>query len=177
MFFKLSMLNNAKLVALLTAIVLLTYAIPVRAQSPVGVAAVVNDEPISIIDLVERIKLVAVSSNIEMTPQRSNEMAPQILQQLINEKLQLQEAERRGIEVTDEDIARGKSMIEQNAGLPDGMLDRYLSQRQIASGTIENQIRPQVAWQKVLGSMRGEVQISEAEIDDGSCEYPEPIEG
>jgi len=163
---KFSISKALKIGAVMIAIALSMLATPLRAQSPVGVAAVVNDDPISVIDLVERIKLVAVSSNIDMTPQRSNEMAPQILQQLINEKLQLQEAERRGIEVTDDDIARGKSMIEQNAGLPDGMLERYLSQRQIAPGTIENQIRPQVAWQKVLGSMRGEVQISEAEIDD-----------
>ncbi|WP_336082615.1 peptidylprolyl isomerase [Thalassospira sp. CH_XMU1448-2] len=139
---------------------------PAKAQSPVGVAAVVNDDPISIIDLVERIKLVAVSSNIQMTPEKSNEIAPQILQQLINETLQMQEAERRGIEVTDADIARGKSMIEQNAGLPDGKLDAFLEQRRIAPGTIENQIRPQVAWQKLLGSMRSQIEISDAEIDD-----------
>ena len=163
---KLSILTYVKTCTVMAVVALLMLTSPARAQSPVGVAAVVNDDPISVIDLVERIKLVAVSSNIEMTPQRSNEMAPQILQQLINEKLQLQEAERRGIEVTDEEIARGKSMIEQNAGLPDGMLDAYLTQRQIAPGTIENQIRPQVAWQKVLGRMRNDVQISEAEIDE-----------
>ncbi|MCC9625558.1 peptidylprolyl isomerase [Thalassospira sp. MA62] len=137
-----------------------------RAQAPVGVAAVVNDEPISIIDLIERIKLVAVSSNIQMTPERSNEIAPQILQQLINEKLQMQEAERRGIEITEDDIARGKEMIEQNAGLPPGSLDQYLQSRQISPSTIENQIRPQVAWQKIMGTMRREVQISDAEIDE-----------
>lgn len=163
---KLSILTYVKTCTVIAVVALLMLTSPARAQSPVGVAAVVNDDPISVIDLVERIKLVAVSSNIEMTSQRSNEMAPQILQQLINEKLQLQEAERRGIEVTDEEIARGKSMIEQNAGLPDGMLDAYLTQRQIAPGTIENQIRPQVAWQKVLGRMRNDVQISEAEIDE-----------
>lgn len=163
---KLSILTYVKTCTVMAVVALLMLTSPARAQSPVGVAAVVNDDPISVIDLVERIKLVAVSSNIEMTSQRSNEMAPQILQQLINEKLQLQEAERRGIEVTDEEIARGKSMIEQNAGLPDGMLDAYLTQRQIAPGTIENQIRPQVAWQKVLGRMRNDVQISEAEIDE-----------
>lgn len=163
---KLSILTYVKTCTVMAVVALLMLTSPARAQSPVGVAAVVNDDPISVIDLVERIKLVAVSSNIEMTSQRSNEMAPQILQQLINEKLQLQEAERRGIEVTDEEIARGKSMIEQNAGLPNGMLDAYLTQRQIAPGTIENQIRPQVAWQKVLGRMRNDVQISEAEIDE-----------
>lgn len=163
---KFSISTSLKICAAMIAVTLSMLAAPLRAQSPVGVAAVVNDDPISIIDLVERIKLVAVSSNIEMTPQRSNEMAPQILQQLINEKLQMQEAERRGIEVSDEEIARGKSIIEQNAGLPDGMLDTYLAERQIAPGTLENQIRPQVAWQKVLGTMRNEVQISNSEIDD-----------
>lgn len=163
---KLSISKFANTFAVIGAAVVIAFSSPVRAQSPVGVAAVVNDDPISIIDLVERIKLVAVSSNIRMTPEKSNEMAPQILQQLINEKLQMQEAERRGVEVTDEDIARGKSMIEQGAGLPDGALDPFLAQRQIAAGTIENQIRPQVAWQKLLGTMRREVQISETEIDE-----------
>ncbi|WP_417811709.1 peptidylprolyl isomerase [Thalassospira alkalitolerans] len=139
---------------------------PSKAQSVIGVAAVVNDAPISVVDLVERIKLVAASSNIQMTPQRSKEMAPQILQQLINEKLQLQEAERRGFEVTDEDIDRAKNLIEQNSGLPAGGLDRFMAQNNIATDTIRNQIRPQIGWQKLLGSMRREIQISDAEIDD-----------
>lgn len=137
-----------------------------RAQGTIGVAAVVNDAPISVVDLVERIKLVAASSNIPMSPQRSQEMAPQILQQLINEKLQLQEAERRGFEVTDADIDRAKNLIEQNSGLPPGGLDQFLAQNGIATETIRNQIRPQIAWQKLLGSMRREIQISDTEIDD-----------
>lgn len=137
-----------------------------RAQSTIGVAAVVNDAPISVVDMVERIKLVAASSNIPMSPQRSQEMAPQILQQLINEKLQLQEAERRGFEVTDADIDRAKNLIEQNSGLPPGGLDQFLAQNGIATETIRNQIRPQIAWQKLLGSMRREIQISDTEIDD-----------
>ncbi|UKV12866.1 peptidylprolyl isomerase [Thalassospiraceae bacterium SW-3-3] len=137
-----------------------------RAQSTIGVAAVVNDAPISVVDLVERIKLVAASSNIPMSPQRSQEMAPQILQQLINEKLQLQESERRGFEVTDADIDRAKTLIEQNSGLPTGGLDQFLAQNGIAPETIRNQIRPQIAWQKLLGSMRREIEISDTEIDD-----------
>ncbi len=137
-----------------------------RAQSTIGVAAVVNDAPISVVDLVERIKLVAASSNIPMSPQRSQEMAPQILQQLINEKLQLQESERRGFEVTEADVDRAKNLIEQNSGLPPGGLDQFLAQNGIAPETIKNQIRPQIGWQKLLGSMRREIQISDTEIDD-----------
>ena len=163
---KLSTFTLKNVFVILSTIIMVSAVGTARAQSPVGVAAVVNDEPISIIDLVERLKLVAVSSNIEMTAQKSNEMAPQILQQLINEKLQMQEAERRGIEVKQSDIDVAKATIEKNAGLPDGMLDQFLEQRGVAPSTIEEQIKPQVAWQKLLGTMRRDVEISDAEIDE-----------
>ncbi|WP_267958664.1 peptidylprolyl isomerase [Thalassospira xiamenensis] len=163
-------MHSTRLSHLVAAIAVMLFAAvsisTARAQSTIGVAAVVNDAPISVVDLVERIKLVAASSNIPMSPQRSQEMAPQILQQLINEKLQLQESERRGFEVTDADIDRAKTLIEQNSGLPTGGLDQFLAQNGIASETIRNQIRPQIAWQKLLGSMRREIEISDTEIDD-----------
>ncbi|WP_258548394.1 peptidylprolyl isomerase [Thalassospira xiamenensis] len=163
-------MHSTRLSHLVAAIAVMLFAAvsisTARAQSTIGVAAVVNDAPISVVDLVERIKLVAASSNIPMSPQRSQEMAPQILQQLINEKLQLQESERRGFEVTDADIDRAKTLIEQNSGLPTGGLDQFLAQNGIAPETIRNQIRPQIAWQKLLGSMRREIEISDTEIDD-----------
>ncbi|WP_341364449.1 peptidylprolyl isomerase [Thalassospira sp. SN3W] len=163
-------MHSTRLSHLVAAIAVMLFAAvsisTARAQSTIGVAAVVNDAPISVVDLVERIKLVAASSNIPMSPQRSQEMAPQILQQLINEKLQLQESERRGFDVTDADIDRAKTLIEQNSGLPTGGLDQFLAQNGIAPETIRNQIRPQIAWQKLLGSMRREIEISDTEIDD-----------
>ncbi|WP_256376257.1 peptidylprolyl isomerase [Thalassospira sp. MCCC 1A03138] len=163
-------MHSTRLSHLVAAIAVMLFAAvsisTARAQSTIGVAAVVNDAPISVVDLVERIKLVTASSNIPMSPQRSQEMAPQILQQLINEKLQLQESERRGFEVTDADIDRAKTLIEQNSGLPPGGLDQFLAQNGIAPETIRNQIRPQIAWQKLLGSMRREIEISDTEIDD-----------
>lgn len=68
---KVSIFKISNICAVVGAIALLAMASPAKAQSPVGVAAVVNDDPISIIDLVERIKLVAVSSNIRMTPEKA----------------------------------------------------------------------------------------------------------
>ncbi len=163
-------MHSTRLSHLVAAIAVMLFAAvsisTARAQSTIGVAAVVNDAPISVVDLVERIKLVAASSNIPMSPQQSQEMAPQILQQLINEKLQLQESERRGFEVTDADIDRAKTLIEQNSGLPTGGIDQFLAQNGIAPETIRNQIRPQISWQKLLGSMRREIEISDTEIDD-----------
>ncbi|MFH1804096.1 MAG: peptidylprolyl isomerase [Pseudomonadota bacterium] len=148
------------------AILLLASAQQVKAQGAIGVAAVVNDEPISIVDLVERIKLVAATSNMPMTPSLSQEMAPQMLRQLIDEQLQMQEAQRRGFEVTDGDMQRALDMVESNSNLPSGGLEQYLQQNDISMAAMRAQMRPQIAWQKLLGSMRREIQISDAEIDD-----------
>src|SRR5687767_5693097 len=55
------------------------------------IAAVVNDEIISVFDLVSRIRMVMMSSNIPDTPETRQKIAPQILRGLIDEKLELQE--------------------------------------------------------------------------------------
>jgi len=50
--------------------------------------------------------------------------------------------------------------------MPPGGLERYLQQSHIPIETLQDQLRPQIAWQKILGSMRRDIEISESEIDD-----------
>ncbi|OKH87040.1 peptidylprolyl isomerase [Thalassospira sp. TSL5-1] len=137
-----------------------------RAQSTIGLAAVVNDQPISVVDLIDRLKLVATTSNIQLTDERRREMIPQILHQLIDETLQMQEAKRLGYTVSDEDMNRAIAAVEQNSGMPPGGLERYLQLNNIPLESLKEQLRPQIAWQKVLRSMRRDIEISESEIDD-----------
>ncbi|WP_245881098.1 peptidylprolyl isomerase [Thalassospira marina] len=137
-----------------------------RAQSTIGLAAVVNDQPISVVDLIDRLNLVATTSNIQLTEDRRREMIPQILHQLIDETLQMQEAKRRGFTVSDADMERAVASVEQNSGMPPGGLERYLQANRIPLESLQDQLRPQIAWQKILGSMRRDIEISESEIDD-----------
>ena len=156
-----------QLCAILLGVVLLS--LPggqARAQSTIGLAAVVNDQPISVVDLLDRLKLVATTSNIQLTDQRRREMIPQILRQLVDETLQMQEAKRLGYTVSDEDMNRAIAAVEQNSGMPPGGLERYLKLNNIPLETLKEQLRPQIAWQKVLRSMRRNIEISESEIDD-----------
>jgi peptidyl-prolyl cis-trans isomerase SurA len=155
------------LITLLVGLVLsATIVIPASAQNTIGLAAVVNDEPISVIDLIDRMKLVAASSNIQLTEKRRQELTPQLLHQLIDEKLQMQAAKKQGIEVSDDDMKKALASVEQNSGLPPGGLKMYLAQHNVPMEAIKAQMRPQIAWQKLLGTMRSQIQISESEIDD-----------
>ena len=58
-------------------------------------AAVVNDEVVSVLDLVMRTRLVILGSGVEDTPEMRRRIARQVLRRLIDERLQMQEAERR----------------------------------------------------------------------------------
>ena len=157
-----------RLCIMLFGIVLLTLpGGPARAQSTtIGLAAVVNDQPISVVDVIDRLNLVAATSNIQLTDDRRREMIPQILRQLIDETLQMQEAKRRGFTVSDNDMERATAAIEQNSGMQPGGLERYLQQNKIPLESLQDQLRPQIAWQKILGSMRRDIEISDSEIDD-----------
>src|SRR5689334_7346680 len=70
---------------------------PPGAAPDMRIAAVVNDEIISIFDLVSRIRMVMLSSNIPDTPETRQKIGPQILRALVDEKLELQEAKKKNV--------------------------------------------------------------------------------
>src|SRR5215211_1182455 len=65
------------------------------------IAAVVNDDVVSVLDLVSRMQMVMLSSNIPDTPELRERMGRQVLRSLVDERLQMQEGKRQNITVTD----------------------------------------------------------------------------
>ena len=76
---------------------------PAPAQPPgntapdMRIAAVVNDQVISVFDLASRVRMVMISSNLPDTEEIRQRLASQVLRSLIDEKLQLQEARRQSV--------------------------------------------------------------------------------
>ncbi len=140
---------------------------PAQGQSTLNIAAVVNDEVISVYDLSQRILLVISFSNLPNNPQTQQRIAPDVLRRLIIEKLRLQEAKRLEIEVPDEAIEKSISDIEAERGIPPGQMTAVLEQRGIDPHTLRQQLRAEIAWIEVVRSLfRRLVNISEQEIDD-----------
>ncbi|MEE8501264.1 MAG: SurA N-terminal domain-containing protein, partial [Kiloniellales bacterium] len=77
---------------------------PARAQDTLRAVAVVNDSVISMLDLIMRVRLTILSSGMEMTDQAQLRIQHEVLRRLIDEQLQLQEADRIGIPVSDEEV-------------------------------------------------------------------------
>lgn len=151
---------------LLTALVALGAPAPAQAQAQQRIAAVVNDELISIYDLVARMRLVALTSRIPLNAETQSRLAPQVLRGLVDEALQLQEAERLGIRVQDVEIARAISSIESGNGMTPGTLTPTLTRAGVPLITLRRQIRARIAWDKIQLRLARNIDIGEGEIDD-----------
>lgn len=162
------MRNTRTITALAAALAfcLLTAIAPSHAVEREGIAAVVNDSIISYSDIRARMKLGMVSSGLPDTEETRNRMQDQVLEVLINESLQMQEAEKLGITVTEEQIDHGFATVaQQNKMGPDDFLQKLRSQG-IPVETMERQIRAQLAWQQVVRrKLLPQINVSENDID------------
>ncbi len=138
----------------------------VRAQEIERIAAVVNDDAISVFDLVQRIKLVIFSSGLPNTPEVMQKIGPQVLRALIDEKLRLQEAKRQKVTVSDAELKAALAQIERGNRIPPGTLESYLRARGIDPETVIEQVRAQIAWSRLVALRRkSEIKVSEDEVD------------
>lgn len=149
---------------MLLAFVLLGLAPAARAQVE-SIAAVVNGDVISRADVDNRARLFALSSGVPMSPDVLNRLKPQILNQLIDEKLRLQEIQRQHIVIPDKAIAAAIAAIEEQNHLPPGALRERLAGQGVALSTLIDQIRVELGWSEVLRDQLGSAgHVTEAEI-------------
>ena len=165
--FSFSRLRGLCVVILACASLVLTQAKPAESQSTLNIAAVVNDEVISVYDLSQRILLVVTLSNLPNTQQTHQKIAPDVLRRLIVEKLRLQEAKRLEIEVPEGAIQQAKDEIAKKHGIPAGKMDEALEGQGIDPQTLNQQIRAELSWiETVRALFRRLVTISDQEVDD-----------
>lgn len=139
---------------------------PVAAQDSLRAAAIVNDEVVSILDVVMRIRLAIIGAGVEDSPQVRERIGPQILQRLIDERLQLQEAKRLDIAISEEEVEQAiAGMARQNQLGPEQFLEALRSQR-ISPSILKDQIRAELAWRSVIRLRHStSITVSSKDID------------
>lgn len=144
----------------------LTLALPAHAEESYQIGAVVNEDIITKLEVQDRLRLVLVTTGLSDTPQVRNQLLPRIIQNLIDESLQEQEAKRYSIVVSPDEISGAISSMEQDRGRPSGSLEGFLEKQGISSRTFRNQLSAQIAWNKLVGKrVRKNVNVSGEEID------------
>ncbi len=158
---------NWKLVSAAAVLAAAMGAAPMTAtaQNVEGVAAIVNDNVISTFDVRQRATLLLVSAGLQQTPEIQARARAQALRDLVDERLQIEEAARYEIRVTPETIdSRLADIARQNETTVEA-LTASLGGAGVSIRTLRQQIEADIAWQRLIGGMYGSrVRISEVEI-------------
>src|ERR1700722_16389971 len=131
------------------------------------IVAVVNGDVISNTDVENRARLFALSTGLPITPAVLAPLPQQITRQLVDERLRMQEVQRRKIVIPDKAIADAIHDIETRNGMPSGALRQKLAADGVSQRTLIDQIRTQLGWTQVLREELGDkATISDAEVAD-----------
>jgi peptidyl-prolyl cis-trans isomerase SurA len=130
------------------------------------IAAVVNDDIISVYDIEARTDLLVASSGMPNTPEMRGRIRDQVLRALIDETLKLQEAERLELDVTEDELARAVRQVEQQNRIPPGGFEDFIRATGVDRETTMRQIRAEIAWIKSIRVLfDDEVNITEEQVD------------
>ena len=155
-------------------------AVPV---APLGaqeqrIIAVVNTDIVSNFDVDSRIALNFATIQGGASPEARERVRPQVLRQLIDERIQVQEAKRLGVTVPKRDIDAQIARLERANNLPAGAVDQILRRAGSSRSTLERQIEASIAWGRIVaGRLRPQIEVSSEEIDETLARYSqgEPV--
>lgn len=144
----------AAILALLSGLALGAFSAPAQAQS---IKAVVNGNPVTSLEVQHRRALVRLT-------QRTNPSEREVLDQLIDELLVREEAQRRRISVSEADVDSRYSGIARNVQLSVPQLNQVLGQQGTSERSFKQLIRAQLLYSQVLRS-RFDISRAVSEFD------------
>lgn len=140
------------------------------------IAAVVNDDIVSLNDLDARMTLVMRSSGIPDSPQNRQRISSRVLRGLIDERLEMQEAKRLDVKVPKTEIDQALVRIEQQNNLPKGGLDAFLGKEGISRASLVDQITASLTWAKLVRyRLSQDVNISDEEVNEALARLKENV--
>mgnify|MGYP002623733225 CR=1 FL=1 len=135
-------------------------------QQMQGIAAIVNDEVISTFDVEQRTRLVLSSSGVNPTQDVVQRIQAQVLRTLIDEKLQLQEAEKFEVEIEEAEVDAAIERLARQNNISVAEIERSLEASRIGIDTLRTQIRAELAWNRLVNGLLGSrVSVLDEEID------------
>lgn len=134
------------------ALLALSLLFPLLAAAPAQaqIVAMVNGEPITALDVEQRIKLTALSSQKQISRQDA-------LEELINDKVKVKEGKRFGLDLGMSDVDAAFANMGSRMRMNAEQLAKSLESRGIRADTLKSKIRADMTWQQLV---RGRFQQS-----------------
>ena len=151
----------------LLAVILVLVSVTCSSAQGLRVVARVNDDAITDFELRQRITFAVRSSGMQETADLQQRLAPQILRQMVDERLQIQNSRGLGVRPSEAEVNQRVSEIERTAGMQPGQFKQYLQSIGVPYEIAAQQVEATIAWAKIVRRrVRPQVDVSDAEIDD-----------
>ncbi|MBW2997875.1 peptidylprolyl isomerase [Candidatus Woesearchaeota archaeon] len=151
--------SKALVFVLLVAVVIGVILLVSKSGEMRGVAATVNGEEITTAYLEEQYSRIPLEYQGFITKEV-------LLNQTINEVLLLQEAEKQGIEVTEEDVQKEIDAAMETAGVTEEQLEQRLAEQNITMEYLEDLYTKQLTINSLLEeTIFSEIEVTDSEID------------
>ncbi|MBO39862.1 MAG: hypothetical protein CMM75_11915, partial [Rhodospirillaceae bacterium] len=142
--------QNITIISLLLSFSLFCPITTALTQGIQRIAAIVNEDVISIYDLQARMQVVIVSSGISPSIKTRQRLKHQVLRTLIDERLKLQEAKARNISVSKRNIEVAMSVLEKQNNLKPKQLIPFIKSRGLTETAVIARLKSQIAWTKLI---------------------------
>lgn len=130
-------------------------ASPAHAQT---IAVMVNGEPITDLDIAQRGKLDFLSTHKQ--PSRKD-----ILDELINEKVEIKEGKKYGVDPTSTDIDQAYAQMGSRMRLSADQLTKVLEGKGIRAEVLRNRIKAEMVWGSLVrGRFKDRLQVGEKDV-------------
>ena len=136
-------------------------------QNIMRIAAIVNEDLISVFDLENRVRWVVLTTGIKPDNQNQRRIIQQVLREMVDERLRMQEADRLGIRVTEREIDQELGGLASRNKLTEEQFTQQLTQRGVDVSTVRSLIRASLAWNKVARrQLRRQIDVTDEEVDE-----------
>ncbi len=140
---------------------------PAQAQESLRIAAVVNEDIISELDVYMRLRMAMLSARLEDTEETRDRLLPQVLRNLIDDRLKLQEAKRAGIKVNPADIERRIDALAERNNMTREELNNFLQGNGVLVEAVADQLLAELSWARLVQrKLRPRIVITDQEINE-----------
>ncbi len=130
------------------------------------VLVIVNNEPITLSEYRARHQRELLEKSSDIQP-FSNKIKQEILEQMINERIQAQVALRRGIQINPKEVDQAISAIAQQNDTTTEQLLEYLNQNGIAADQFRGSIREERMFSRLVEiAVHSRIVVNQTEVDN-----------
>lgn len=133
-----------------------------------GATAIVNGTIITGSDIDQRLALVLAANRNQVSGEELERLRAQVLSNLIDETLQIQEAQASDVGVSDAEVAATYNRVsQQNFGMTPQQLDAYLASIKSSPASMKRQIQGELSWQRIMRrNIAPFINVSEEEVKE-----------